>query len=157
MAYYGNPETVRSLNRHLTSFVDANFDDLLAVYDDLATPEIESDLYSVFSAWPVADNGATKSVIASLWVYKVSIIANTFITSQNRQATKSSLVDSLQGMYDKLLEDMKSGRKNVPGATRTSQTPAATAFAKQRWVISEDNQPDEPEGVGDLFKGGLRR
>jgi hypothetical protein len=155
--YYGNPEILRTMNRNVASFVDASFNDQVSNWNGLVQPMLEADLQECFSSWPEPDNGQLTGSIASLWLYAMTAQVQAFAFSTNTIGATSARAQEMRDAYEKLLEDIKAGRKAIPGAMRVMGSPKSSTFASQRWKISKQDQPDEPEGVADQFKGDLRR
>jgi hypothetical protein len=155
--YYGNPSTLKEINKNVSATLSpaqADFDAQVAIWNSLVQPEIDSDLNAVFSAWP-APASSDANVISTLWHMKMTerIQKSKFATNSTGQQTAFGA--DIATEYVTLLEDIKAGRKLVPGANRHSN-PVGSAFSKRRWKISDSNQPNEPEGPADYFKGGLR-
>jgi hypothetical protein len=157
--FYGNPEALRVMNQNVSSFMqDANWRGQVSLWNDLVQPEIDSHLRQVFSSWPDPDDGVDKTnPIATLWLLKISIELQYAKTATNTTGAVSGLAKRYEERYTNLLEDIKAGRAKVPGAVRSCSVPTGRAVAKRKWTISEDDQPDEPEGVADKFTRGLRR
>lgn len=158
MPYYGNPESLRILNKNIASLSDAEltFDEQVAAWNSLVVVELEADLYSVFTSWPDPDS-TDLNVISKLWALLMTRELQAAKFATNSVGQPSSYGEEIQGRYDMLLEDIKSGRKLVPGAVRHSAGPTQSSMARRRWDISESEQPNEPEGSSDVLQRGLRR
>lgn len=152
--FYGNPETLRGLNKNLKTLDDQDFLEQVTTADNLLRPQLEGDLRSIFSSWPAATS-LDQNAISTLWHYLLTQHFQATKLSSNTMGQMSGFGKDVKDEYALLLQSMKAGNTIVPGAVRASR-PKISNMAKQRWVVSEGNQPDEPQGVADNFPKGLR-
>lgn len=154
--YYGNPETLKEMNRNILSMTnDGTWGAQVAIWDAIVKPVIEGHLWSIFSSWPAAAS-TDQNAISTLWHLAMTLYIQKGKFATNTTGQQSAYGGDIGEQYTQLLLQIQRGEVVVPGATRGS-VPRSSAFALPRWTISEDNQPDEPQGVGDVFPKGTRR
>jgi hypothetical protein len=155
--YYGNPLALRVYNPALKATLEGpDASEIIDQFDSIIRPVLESDLSQIFKSWPEPDNGATSNPISSLWVLLMSHHLQMTRSSGMSAAGGNAVSGNFSKMYDDLLQDIKSKNKIVPGAVRFSSGPKNGQFARNKWKISDRNNPEEPTGVGDMFTGTIR-
>lgn len=153
--YYGDPVTLSLINQNVSESLGDAYDSTVAVWNSLVQPEIDGNLEAIFISWP-APQSKDKGVLSTLWHMKMTMRIQKSSFATNATGQQSVFGSDIASEYTALMEDLKAGRVILPGAVRHSGTPSGSAFAKQRWTISDSNQPDQPEGSADYFEGGLR-
>jgi hypothetical protein len=149
--YYGDKEVVKLYNPNIQS-LQTDFDEQIELYNDLVEPKLEADLDAIFSSYPAADNGVTRSSISILWVYLMTeeIQGSKGSTSTARFSDHG---EETQSRYEGLLDDIRSGRKIIPKATR-SNIAKLNKFTPDRVAMSQRSSPVDNS---ELFPKGLRR
>ena len=153
--YYGDQTVVRQLTKSVQSINQSEntWTEILPVYDNLVRPDLESDLRSIFSAWPPAD-GTNTTNIGVMWCYAMACTIHRIQFSTNTTGQSSALADHFEDMYNQILEKVKDAKKLIPGATRLTWTMGQIALTRRVFNMPG---PECPIDLDEIIPRGLRR
>lgn len=149
--YYGDPEAVKLYNRNIKSLDVNDFDTQLDLFDSVASVRMLADLYTIFVSIP-PPTSRNVNVISVLWLYAMTEEIQSSKSATARTA-ETGYQQRVESQYDKLLREIKSGEKIVPGAIRTTSTPQLYVYTPQR---VQPSAADHPITIADTFPHGLR-
>jgi hypothetical protein len=150
--YYGSVDALKAFNRNVKSLANPDAPAQIEAFDAAARAEMESDLAAAFVQWPEPD-GTMANVLSVLWLYKMTELIQSEASATVR--VRGEYGEQTLSRYDKLLGEIKSGAKIVPGAIRRKgAAPRALVFASP--AIAPNPNPGTPREIQTVWQRGLR-